>query len=116
MEDMCQLTKRLTENKYDGSHKPVAKALLTYSANPGLDVVNYHELELFSFLTGDADMHLKNFSLLQTPGLGYGLRPGGHLPSQPRQYRGAGPHAKWQEAAAAAGGLPTGRPTRWRGE
>ena len=30
---------------------------------------------LFSFLTGNADMHLKNFSLLHTPGLGYGLAP-----------------------------------------
>lgn len=75
MEDMCQLTERLTENKYDGSHEQVAKALLRYSANPGLDVVNYYELVLFSFLTGNADMHLKNFSLLQTPGLGYGLAP-----------------------------------------
>lgn len=75
MEDMCQLTERLTENKYDGSHEQVAKAILKYSANPGLDVVNYYELVLFSFLTGNADMHLKNFSLLQTPGLGYGLAP-----------------------------------------
>ena len=75
MEDMCQLTERLTENKYDGSHEQVARALLKYSANPGLDVVNYFELVLFSFLTGNADMHLKNFSLLQTPGLGYGLAP-----------------------------------------
>jgi serine/threonine-protein kinase HipA len=75
MEDMCQLTERLTENKYDGSHEQVAQAILKYSANPGLDVVNYYELVLFSFLTGNADMHLKNFSLLQTPGLGYGLAP-----------------------------------------
>ncbi len=75
MEDMCQLTERLTENKYDGSHEQVARAILNYSANPGLDVVNYYELVLFSFLTGNADMHLKNFSLLQTPGLGYGLAP-----------------------------------------
>ena len=75
MEDMCQLTERLTENKYDGSHEQVARAILRYSANPGLDVVNYYELVLFSFLTGNADMHLKNFSLLQTPGLGYGLAP-----------------------------------------
>jgi len=75
MEDMCQLTERLTENKYDGSHEQVAKALVKYSANPGLDVVNFYELVLFSFLTGNADMHLKNFSLLQTPGLGYGLAP-----------------------------------------
>ncbi|GAA3973765.1 HipA domain-containing protein [Hymenobacter antarcticus] len=75
MEDMCQLTGRLTENKYDGSHEQIAKALRTYSANPGLDVVNFYELVLFSFLTGNADMHLKNFSLLHTPGLGYGLAP-----------------------------------------
>lgn len=75
MEDMCQLTERLTENKYDGSHEQVAKAILKYSANPGLDVVNYYELVLFSFLTGNADMHLKNFSLLHTPSRGYGLAP-----------------------------------------
>jgi serine/threonine-protein kinase HipA len=79
MEDMCQLTERLTENKYDGSHEQVAKAILKYSANPGLDAVNYYELVLFSFLTGNADMHLKNFSLLQTPSLGYGLAPANDL-------------------------------------
>ena len=75
MEDMCQLTERLTEHKYDGSHEQVARALRGFSANPGLDVVNFYELVLFSFLTGNADMHLKNFSLLNTPGLGYGLAP-----------------------------------------
>ena len=75
MEDTCQLTGRLTENKYDGSHEQVARTLRAYSANPGLDVVNFYELVLFSFLTGNADMHLKNFSLLHTPGLGYGLAP-----------------------------------------
>jgi serine/threonine-protein kinase HipA len=75
MEAMCQLTERLTENKYDGSHEQIAKALRTYSVNPGLDVVNFYELVLFSFLSGNADMHLKNFSLLHTSGLGYGLAP-----------------------------------------
>jgi serine/threonine-protein kinase HipA len=72
---MYQPTERLTENKYDGSHEQVAKAILRYSANPGLEVVNYYELVLSSFLTGNADMHLKNFSLLHTPGLGYSLAP-----------------------------------------
>ncbi|WP_246558952.1 HipA domain-containing protein [Hymenobacter piscis] len=38
---MCQLTECLTENKYDGSHEQVAKPILRYSANPGLDAVNY---------------------------------------------------------------------------
>ncbi len=66
MEDMCQLTERLTEDKYKGSHEQVAKALVKYSATGPLDVANFFEYVLFSFLTGNADMHLKNFSLLET--------------------------------------------------
>lgn len=75
MEDMCQLTGRLTEDKYHGSYEQIAKAILKYSATPGLDVVNFFELALFSFITGNADMHLKNFSLLEQPGLGMTLSP-----------------------------------------
>jgi serine/threonine-protein kinase HipA len=75
MEDMCQLTERLTEDKYRGSYEQIAKTIQKYSATPGLDVVNFFELVLFSFLTGNADMHLKNFSLLEQPGLGMTLAP-----------------------------------------
>lgn len=64
MEDMCQLTERLTEDKYKGSMEQVAKAILKHSSNPGLDIIRLFEMTLFSFLTGNADMHLKNFSLL----------------------------------------------------
>ncbi|MBN2744413.1 MAG: HipA domain-containing protein [Marinilabiliaceae bacterium] len=75
MEDMCQLTERLTEDKYHGSYEQIGKAIQKYSATLGLDVVNFFELVLFSFLTGNADMHLKNFSLLEQPGLGMVLSP-----------------------------------------
>jgi serine/threonine-protein kinase HipA len=75
MEDMCQLTERLTEDKYNGSYEQIGKAILKYSTTPGLDVVNFFELVLFSFITGNADMHLKNFSLLEQPGLGMTLSP-----------------------------------------
>ena len=75
MEDMCQLTERLTEDKYHGSYEQIGKAIQKHSATPGLDVVNFFELVLFSFLTGNADMHLKNFSLLEQPGLGMTLSP-----------------------------------------
>ena len=75
MEDMCQLTERLTEHKYNGSHEQVGKAIIRYSATPGLDLVNFFEQVLFSFLTGNADMHLKNFSLINNPDLGYILSP-----------------------------------------
>jgi serine/threonine-protein kinase HipA len=75
MEDMCQLTERLTEDKYHGSYEQIGKAILKYSTTPGLDVVNFLEIVLFSFITGNADMHLKNFSLLEQPGLGMTLSP-----------------------------------------
>jgi serine/threonine-protein kinase HipA len=75
MEDMCQLTERLTEHKYRGSYEQIAKAILKYSANPGFDVINFYEQVIFSFLTGNSDMHLKNFSLLKDKKLGYNLCP-----------------------------------------
>ncbi len=75
MEDMCQLTERLTEHKYKGSYEQIGKAILKYSSNPVLDVVNFFEQLLFSFLTGNADMHLKNFSLIKKPEIGWTLSP-----------------------------------------
>lgn len=75
MEDMCQITERLTEDKYYGSYEQIAKAIIKYSVNPLLDCINFYEMVLFSFLTGNADMHLKNFSLMCTPGIGYHLAP-----------------------------------------
>jgi len=68
MEDMCQLTERLTEHKYKGSHEQIAKKILEFSAYPILDLINYFELLLFCYLTGNADMHLKNFSLYKNRG------------------------------------------------
>lgn len=75
MEDMCQLTERITEDKYQGSYEQIGKTILKYSSNPGLDLVNFFEQVLFCFLTGNADMHLKNFSLLQEPNQGPLLSP-----------------------------------------
>ncbi len=66
MEDMCQLTNRLTDDKYKGSHEQIGKVLLKYSSTAMLDVSNFYEYVLFSYFTGNADMHLKNFSLLET--------------------------------------------------
>jgi serine/threonine-protein kinase HipA len=71
MEDMCQLTERLTEDKYKASYEQIGKAIRKYSVNPGLDVINFFEEVVFSFLTGNSDMHLKNFSLINQPGQGY---------------------------------------------
>ena len=68
MEDMCQLTEKLTEQKYKGSHEQIAKKIVEFSAYPVLDLINYFEVLLFCYLTGNADMHLKNFSLYKKVG------------------------------------------------
>ncbi len=65
MEDMCQLTERQTEHKYRSSYERIGKAILKYSSMPKMDVTNFLELVLFSWLTGNNDMHLKNFSLYE---------------------------------------------------
>ena len=74
MEDMCQLTLHPTEYKYKGSHEQIAKTILQYSNTPKLDLTNYMQLLLFCFVTGNNDMHLKNFSLYR-PSKGYQLAP-----------------------------------------
>lgn len=63
MEDMCQLTERQTEHKYRSSYEQIGKAIRRFSANAQLDMVDFLELVYFSWLTGNNDMHLKNFSL-----------------------------------------------------
>ena len=76
MEDMCQLSERLTEYKYKGSYEQIAKLIIKYSSVPKLDVVNFWEQVIFSWLTGNADMHLKNFSLYSLRKGLYTLTPG----------------------------------------
>lgn len=75
MEDLCQLTGRLTEHKYKGSHEQIAKAIVKYVSNTQFDVISFYEQIIFSFLTGNSDMHLKNFSLIQHPETGWHLAP-----------------------------------------
>lgn len=52
-------------DKYKGSMEKIGKAIGEYSQNPLLDKLFYFELVLFSFLTGNNDMHLKNFSMIR---------------------------------------------------
>jgi serine/threonine-protein kinase HipA len=66
MEDFCQLSEFLTENKYRGSYEKIGKLILKYCTQTGFDALTYFELVLFSFLTGNNDMHMKNFSVLYT--------------------------------------------------
>ena len=66
MEDFCQLDGRLTQDKYRGSYERCAKIIKHYSEFPGLDLSELFLRIVFSFVAGNSDMHLKNFSLSET--------------------------------------------------
>ena len=66
MEDFCQLDGRLTQDKYKGSYERCGKIIETYSAQRGLDISELFLRIVFSFVVGNSDMHLKNFSLIET--------------------------------------------------
>lgn len=74
MEDMCQLTLHPTEYKYKSSYEQIARTITKYSSTPKLDLTNYMQLLLYCFVTGNNDMHLKNFSIYR-PEKDYLLAP-----------------------------------------
>ena len=65
MEDFCQLSGRVTADKYRSSYETCGKVINKYSHNVGLDVTEFYYRLLFCFCTCNSDMHLKNFSLIE---------------------------------------------------
>jgi len=64
MLDMFQITEAV--DKYKSSMERVGKALHSFSSNTMLDKLFFFELSLFCFITGNNDMHLKNFSMIES--------------------------------------------------
>lgn len=66
VEDFCQLLELPTENKYQGSYEQCAKkVIMKYSNLIQFDLVEFYIRVIFSYLTLNSDMHLKNFSLIE---------------------------------------------------
>lgn len=68
MLDMFQITEAF--DKYKSSMEKVGKAVNEYSSNTLLDIVRLYEVTIFSYITGNNDMHLKNFSMILNPNSG----------------------------------------------
>ena len=66
MLDMFQITEAV--DKYKSTMERVGKALRAYSADTLMDQLKFFELTVFCFLTGNNDMHLKNFSMIYKEG------------------------------------------------
>lgn len=67
VEDLCQLSEKSTSQKYTGSSEGLGKVIDKYSDQPQDDKLTLFQMLLFSFWIGNADMHLKNFSLWRDP-------------------------------------------------
>jgi serine/threonine-protein kinase HipA len=67
MEDMAQLLDMPPDSKYESSLEKVGNAILKFSNRPYLDLIDFFERIMFCFLTGNGDMHLKNWSLIERP-------------------------------------------------
>ncbi len=75
MEDFCQLSEHLTEQKYNGSYEMVASLIQQYCNPSLLYITNFWEQVVFAWIVGNADMHLKNFSLISLKKGVYSLAP-----------------------------------------
>ena len=65
-EDFCQLDQRASADKYKGSCERCVKIIERFSSFPHLDKAELFFRLVFCFVIGNSDMHLKNFSLIET--------------------------------------------------
>lgn len=71
LEDFAQILARPKgrgfSGKYSGSYEEIAAAIRANSARPLIDIDRFFGAVVFNILIGNADAHLKNFSLLERP-------------------------------------------------
>jgi serine/threonine-protein kinase HipA len=65
MEDFCQLSEKPESEKYHGSYESIGRLIDLYSSQSELDKTDLFIRLVFSFLSLNSDMHLKNFSLIR---------------------------------------------------
>lgn len=77
MEDFCQLAELLSADKYKSTMEKAGVLIAKYSSpsTRAADLIKYFDIALFSFLVGNSDMHLKNFSIIKDSENQYRLSP-----------------------------------------
>lgn len=64
VEDFAQLSGESRDTKYESSMEKVAEIVAEFCTFPAIEKAKLFKRTLFSFLVGNEDMHLKNFSIL----------------------------------------------------
>ena len=65
VEDMAQILSYHTDDKYNASMEKIGKAIWKFTSNPGLEALDFFERVLLSYIIGNGDMHLKNWSIMR---------------------------------------------------
>ncbi len=74
-EDFAQLGGFSRETKYDSSVEQVIRLIETFTTFPAVEKLKLFARILFCFLTGNEDMHLKNYSIITSKGGIHRLSP-----------------------------------------
>ena len=67
-EDFAQLTGSSRDTKYDYTMEKLVKVIDEYCTFPAVEKADFFKRVLFCFITGNEDMHLKNFSVITKAG------------------------------------------------
>ncbi len=65
VEDMAQIYEEASDDKYSLSHEKVGEAIKNYTQAAPLHLNDFFRRIIFCYVTGNGDMHLKNWSLLE---------------------------------------------------
>lgn len=68
VEDFAQLMNRTSDTKYDASTESLLPIIRQHCTFPAIEMLKLYKRILFSFMIGNEDMHLKNFSLITQKG------------------------------------------------
>jgi serine/threonine-protein kinase HipA len=65
IEDFAQLSGKSRDTKYESSMEQIVSIIGRFCTFPAIEKLKLFNLTLFNFLTGNEDMHLKNFSVIR---------------------------------------------------
>jgi serine/threonine-protein kinase HipA len=68
VEDFAQLAGLSRDTKYDYSMEKAVNLIDTYCTFPAIEKLKLFKLVIFNYLTGNEDMHLKNYSIINLDG------------------------------------------------
>jgi serine/threonine-protein kinase HipA len=68
VEDLCQVAGQAVSDKYRSSMERVGALVRRFARVPGEDALRVFEIAVFCLMDANADMHLKNWSLMGAPG------------------------------------------------